>query len=226
MQVNRLYRSHEVDGRRQRCSTFPLYVVASGGRPLLRIRQTSARRILHAEWRWATLGGMTELEQLTDNQVHELPIDRLALLVRKHCEETGEWNTHNFLNSARQRRVGQTALVCLPEAMNWLITQGLIGRDMPGQTSAQSILVTRVDKRVLAEGLAGVVAAASGLVGEPNREAGQSLAALKSRKQDFDNECANVDTMLADIARPDDISTVRLEIDRLKRKFDPAGGAA
>jgi len=102
---------------------------------------------------------MTELTQLTDDQIQKLPIDRLALLVLKHCDESGEWNTHNFLNSARHRGVGQTALACLSEAMNWLIAQGLVARDKPGQTSAQSIFVTRAGKRVLAEGIAGIVAA-------------------------------------------------------------------
>jgi uncharacterized protein (TIGR02391 family) len=104
---------------------------------------------------------MTELTQLTDDQVQELPIDRLALLVLKHCDEGNEWNTHNFLNSAQHRRVGPAALACLSEAMNWLIAQGLIAREKPGQsTSPQSMFVTRAGKRVLAEGIAGVAAAA------------------------------------------------------------------
>jgi uncharacterized protein (TIGR02391 family) len=104
---------------------------------------------------------MTGLTHLTDDQVQELSIDRLALLVLKHCDEGGEWNTHNFLNSAQHRGVGQVALACLSEAMNWLIAQGLVARDQPGKTtSAQSIFVTRAGKRVLAEGIAGVDAAA------------------------------------------------------------------
>ena len=104
---------------------------------------------------------MTELTQLTDGQIQELPIDRLSLLVLKHCDEAGEWNTHNFLNSAQHRGVGQAALSCLSEAMNWLIAQGMVARDKPGQTgSAQSMFVTRAGKRVLAEGIAGVDAAA------------------------------------------------------------------
>lgn len=92
--------------------------------------------------------------------VQELPIDRLALLVLKHCDEGGEWNTHNFLNSARQHGVGQAALACLSEAMNWLIAQGLVARDKPGQTSAQSMFVTRAGKRVLTECITGAAAAA------------------------------------------------------------------
>lgn len=100
------------------------------------------------------------MAELTDDQIEELPIDRLALLVLKHVDRASEWNTHNFLNTARQRGVGSAALGCLSEAMNWLIVQGLVARDTPGQTNAQSIFVTRAGKRVLAEGIAGVFATA------------------------------------------------------------------
>ena len=89
-----------------------------------------------------------------------LPLDRLALLVLEHCDSTGEWNSHNFLLAAQQRGVGPQALSCLSEAMNWLIAQGLVARDKPGQTSAQSINVTRAGKRVLSQGISGVIAAA------------------------------------------------------------------
>lgn len=102
---------------------------------------------------------MTQLVELTDDEIQELPIDRLALLVLKHCDG-GERNTHNFLNNLKQHGVGEMALFCLSEALNWLITQGLVARDKPGHsTSAQSMFVTRSGKRVLAEGIAGAVAA-------------------------------------------------------------------
>jgi uncharacterized protein (TIGR02391 family) len=103
---------------------------------------------------------VTQLAELADDAIQELPIDRLALLVLEHCEEAGEWNTHNFLNSAQHRGVGAPALLCLSEAINWLVTHGLLARDKPGQTSAQSMFVTRSGRRVLAEGPAGVNAAA------------------------------------------------------------------
>jgi uncharacterized protein (TIGR02391 family) len=103
---------------------------------------------------------MTQLIQLTDAEIQELPIDRLALLVLRHCEDGGEWNSHNFLNNLHRSGVGPTALSCLSEALNWLIAQGLVARDKPGQsTSTQSMFVTRAGKRVLAEGISGVVAA-------------------------------------------------------------------
>ncbi len=103
---------------------------------------------------------MTQLTQLTDAQIQELPLDRLALLVLRHCDEAHEWNTHNFLNSAQHRGVRGAALDSLSEAMNWLIAQGLIARDKPGQSTAQSMFITRAGKRVLSEGVAGIMASA------------------------------------------------------------------
>jgi uncharacterized protein (TIGR02391 family) len=105
-------------------------------------------------------GSVTRLIQLTDDQIQSLPIDRLALMVLRHCDEGGEWNTHNFLTNLKQSGTGHAALACLSEAMNWLIAQGLIAHDNPGQSmSPQSIFVTRAGKRVLSEGIAGVSAA-------------------------------------------------------------------
>ena len=106
------------------------------------------------------LEAVTQLSQIPDNQLEALPIDRLALLVLEHCEKSGEWNTGNFLIGAQHRGVGPVGLACLSEAMNWLISQGLMARDKPGQSGAESVFVTRAGKRVLQEGLAGVVAAA------------------------------------------------------------------
>lgn len=103
---------------------------------------------------------MTQLAELTEADIQQLPIDRLALLVLKHCDEGGEWNSHNFLNNLKHAGVKRGALFSLSEALNWLITQGLIARDSPDQsTSPQSMFVTRAGKRVLAEGIGSVVAA-------------------------------------------------------------------
>jgi len=103
---------------------------------------------------------MTQLIQLTEVEIQEVPIDRLALRVLKHCEG-GEWNSHNLLNNLQRAGFGQAALFCVSEALNWLITHGLVARDKPGQTtSAQSMFVTRAGKRVLGEGIDGAVAAA------------------------------------------------------------------
>lgn len=103
---------------------------------------------------------MTALTQLSAEQIESLPLDRLGLAVLEHCEKSGEWNTHNFLINAQQRGLHDRALLCLSEAMNWLIAEGLIARDKPGQSSGQSMFVTRAGKHVLQHGMRGVVAAA------------------------------------------------------------------
>ena len=95
------------------------------------------------------LEAVTQLSHIPDSQLEALPIDRLALLVLEHCEHSGEWNTGNFLIGAQQRGVGSVGLACLSEAMNWLISQGLMARDKPGQSGAESVFVTRAGKRVL-----------------------------------------------------------------------------
>jgi uncharacterized protein (TIGR02391 family) len=103
---------------------------------------------------------MAQLIQLTEAEIQELPIDRLALLVLKHCAG-GEWNSHNLLNSLQHAGFGRTALFCVSEALNWLIAHGLVARDKPGQsTSAQSMFITRAGESVLADGIDGAVAAA------------------------------------------------------------------
>lgn len=103
---------------------------------------------------------MTPLSDLSDDQIQGLPIDRLAMLTLEHCQVSGEWNTHNFLNAANQRGVGVPAQRCLSEAMNWLVAHGLVARDKPGQSSAQSMFITRAGEQALAEGLAAVHASA------------------------------------------------------------------
>jgi uncharacterized protein (TIGR02391 family) len=101
---------------------------------------------------------VTALTSLSDNDIRVLPLDQLALAVLGHCVGSGEWNTHNFLSTAQQQGRSHTALLVLSEAMNWLIAHGLVARDKPGQTSAQSMFVTRLGERVLDEGLGPVIA--------------------------------------------------------------------
>jgi uncharacterized protein (TIGR02391 family) len=95
---------------------------------------------------------------LTDWGVADLPLDQLALLALEHVDETDEWNSHNFLQAAKSQGRDGPALRALSEAMNWLIGRGMIARDTPGQSSAQSIFVTRLGKRVLIEGMGPTIA--------------------------------------------------------------------
>ena len=43
---------------------------------------------------------MTLLQNLADDEISELPIDRLGLLILDHLVDSKEWNSYNFLNSA------------------------------------------------------------------------------------------------------------------------------
>lgn len=95
---------------------------------------------------------MSTLMKLTDDEIVELPVDRLGFLVLEHVSETSEWNSYNFLNWAQQQGRTQPALFCLSEGMNWLIANGLIARGKPGQSNSDSIFVSRLGRRVLEEG--------------------------------------------------------------------------
>lgn len=101
---------------------------------------------------------MSTLSNLSDDEIAGLPVDRLGLLVLEHVSETNEWNSYNFLNWAQQQGRAQRALFCLSEGMNWLIANGLIARGKPGQSSSDSIFVSRLGRRVLDEGPALVLA--------------------------------------------------------------------
>lgn len=100
-----------------------------------------------------TWGPMTEIAALSDDQLCSLPIDRLGLAMLADLAETGEWHSGNFVNSARQRGVSVPAQRCLVEAVNWLVSKGLIARGTPGQSASEAIFVTRLGESVLAEGL-------------------------------------------------------------------------
>lgn len=164
------------------------------------------------------------LAQLTDDQVKELPIDRLALLVLEHCDKGGEWSTHNFLNNLHHNGVGCEALTCISEAMNWLIAQGLIARDQPGKTlsSSQSIFVTRAGKNVLTEGIAGVDAAA-----RLNVDLHERLTKVRTQFLTSDYELAafaamrEVEIRVRELAKADN-SVIGVKL--MREAFKPEGG--
>ena len=91
---------------------------------------------------------MSSLTGLADEAIADLPLDRLALLVLRHCEEHNESNTHNFLNSFVNDQGPREVVGFLSEAMNWLISQGLVCRDAPGQSSSpNSMFISRAGRR-------------------------------------------------------------------------------
>jgi uncharacterized protein (TIGR02391 family) len=99
------------------------------------------------------------LQQLSADEIHSLPIDRLGILVLKHLVDTKEWNSHNFLNSGRNLRLPESTLRCWSEALNWLVSKNLVAREMPDQSSPYAIFITRLGNKVLEAGLETIRAA-------------------------------------------------------------------
>ncbi len=101
-----------------------------------------------------SMGRMGPSWKLAEDDVLSLPIDRLALAVLRDWSETNEWNLYNWLNAAKQSFSSRTdVLLTLSEAENWLVAKGLLARGDPHQSSSEAGFVTRLGRRVLADGL-------------------------------------------------------------------------
>jgi len=94
---------------------------------------------------------------LNHETIVALPVDQLGLEVLRDLIKTEEWNSQNYLGWAREARLPKPALMALAEAIGWLRGRALIARD-PGQGSPDAVFVTRLGKRVAAEGLVGIYA--------------------------------------------------------------------
>jgi uncharacterized protein (TIGR02391 family) len=88
--------------------------------------------------------------ELPETTIIALPVDQLGLLVLDDLVASGEWNEHNYTNAAAQK-CSNAACRAIAEAMGWLRARGLIARQ-PGQTSTDSIFVTRFGQQVRSEG--------------------------------------------------------------------------
>ena len=81
-----------------------------------------------------------------------MPVDQLGLLVLADFVKTGGWNTRNYILEAQQhhgwRADGTRALA---EAFAWLHARGLVATD-PDQSAPDAVFVTRIGRRVLADG--------------------------------------------------------------------------
>lgn len=98
---------------------------------------------------------ISKLADLTGSEIEKLPLDRLGLVSLRYLVDSGEWNSDNFiLIMKQQQNLDNSALRCLSEAMNWLISKNLVSRGIPGQPhSPGSIFVTRQGHLVLDQGL-------------------------------------------------------------------------
>lgn len=95
---------------------------------------------------------------LTEDDVLRLPLDYLALRVLQDWSETNQWNTYNWLNSLKQYSGRPEVAFALAEAQHWAIARGLLAKGSPSQTSSDAAFITRLGRRVLAEGLESLLA--------------------------------------------------------------------
>lgn len=87
-------------------------------------------------------------------EVVSLPLDELAMAVLKDAHQDNTWNWRNWMGLAKQGYAGRRdVLDALDEAWQWLINHGLVVHDS-SQSSADAIRVSRLGRKVLAEGLA------------------------------------------------------------------------
>ena len=96
---------------------------------------------------------MESLLDISADEIQSLPIDRLSMIVLKRLVDTKEWHAGNFLNSGRNLHLPEATLKCWAEAINWLVSKNLVGRGTPGQTSANTIFITRLGYQILEGGL-------------------------------------------------------------------------
>lgn len=91
---------------------------------------------------------------LSREDVLALPLDELALRVLHDAAKSDEWNWRNWMIQAEEgyRRDAQV-LGALGEAWEWLFSHGLAARYRPGQSSEGAVMVTRLGRATLSEGL-------------------------------------------------------------------------
>ena len=88
--------------------------------------------------------------QIDHKTLLDMPVDQLGLLVLKDFLATDQWNRHNYINDYRNAGAPSPVLRVLAEAVEWLSGRCLIATD-PEQSST-SAFVTRIGRRVVAEG--------------------------------------------------------------------------
>jgi uncharacterized protein (TIGR02391 family) len=99
------------------------------------------------------------LSDLTDAELLALPLDVLGVEVLRHLSSGKEWNTYNFTVSLEASRRAEAAQRALFEAVGWLEATGLIAHPKPGQSTMDSMFVTRHGEQVLTDGLGPIIAA-------------------------------------------------------------------
>jgi uncharacterized protein (TIGR02391 family) len=102
-----------------------------------------------------------EFNNLTADEIAEMPIDRLALVVLAHAKSTGVWNWRNWILEWQERagaRDGDAATAAVAEAWGWLLTRALVGPGPQSNYDLHGVNITRAGEAAIERGLAYVKA--------------------------------------------------------------------
>jgi uncharacterized protein (TIGR02391 family) len=96
-----------------------------------------------------------ELRELTNEEIPELPIDRLAYLVLRDAKSSATWNWRNWMLEVEQGRklhAGGDASTALAEAWQWLHNHSLVGWNPTQGHAAESVRITRLGEKAIQKG--------------------------------------------------------------------------
>jgi uncharacterized protein (TIGR02391 family) len=88
---------------------------------------------------------------LSPDDIVELPVHRLALLVLKDYDTSGQWHEWNYINNYLQTAPYSQRSDCLQalsEGLGWLRSNGMLTRT-PNQNDASALMVSRAGRRAL-----------------------------------------------------------------------------
>lgn len=102
---------------------------------------------------------MSRLQDLPKADILALPVDRLALVVLEHIRDVSIWNVHDLGNGLHVRGWDDEAIKAVQEGLNWLIARGMVAHGLPGQSTPETLFISRLGQATLVNGPAQAVAA-------------------------------------------------------------------
>jgi uncharacterized protein (TIGR02391 family) len=97
-----------------------------------------------------------QFDELSIDEISEMPLDRLALLVLAHARDTQAWNWRNWIIEWEQRsgvRQNHPASLAIAEAWGWLVAHALVGPGPASNYDLHGVNITRAGHRALERGL-------------------------------------------------------------------------
>ncbi len=94
---------------------------------------------------------MSNLIELSNEEVLAIPIDHLGAIILRHLKETDQWSEHNFTNQSQNQGIPDNVLCVWAEGLSWLISRRLVSRGRPGNNNSAStiFLITTQRKHYL-----------------------------------------------------------------------------